>query len=159
MTNSNLHPDLPQQEKKPEQQEQAHDEQRQELRLNNQLTVIIELDSSAEGEPTLVVSKSIDISANGLRMIAPQAVPTDNILRCCIRDNATDRQFLLVTEVKWCKPYLPAAYPASSPTSASAETTDTATGDYWIGLSLFDSEGTDIVAWKNFIAQRVTESH
>lgn len=113
-------------------------EQRQEYRLNNELTVIIELDSSSEGEPTLVMSKSLDISANGLRVIAPQAVPTENILRCCIRAAASEHQFLLVTEVKWCRPYQ-------------------TQGDYLIGLSLFDSEGTDIVAWKEFIARSCTQ--
>ena len=112
----------------------AQIEQRQEYRLNNQLAVIIELDSSADQEPTLVISRSLDISANGLRAIAPSAIPTDNILRCCIRDAVSDQQFLLVTEVKWCRPH---------------ETT----GDYLIGLSLFDSEGTDILQWKEFIAR------
>jgi hypothetical protein len=118
--------------------EQRAQEQRQEYRLNNQLTVIIELDSPADSEPTLVVSTSIDISANGLRAISPQAVPTDNILRCCIRDAASDQQFLVVTEVKWCR--------------AHGEH-----GDFLIGLSLFDSTGTDIVEWKEFIAQRYAE--
>lgn len=111
----------------------AH-EQRQEYRLDNQLTVIIELDSSADNEPTLVISKSLDISANGLRVIAPHSVPIDNILRCCIRDDSRDCHFLVVTEVKWCRAY----------------GTD---GDYLIGLSLFDSEGTQIQQWKEFIAQ------
>ena len=109
-------------------------EQRQEFRLDNQLIVIIELDSSANGDPTLVITQSLDISANGLRVIATQAVATDIILRCCIRDADGNRQFLLVTEVKWCRP-------------------QAATGDYLLGLSLFDSEGTDIVAWKEYIAQ------
>ena len=108
-------------------------DQRQEYRLDNQLTVIIELDSSDTGEPTLVVSKSLDISANGLRAIAHEAVATDIILRCCIRDERNDRQFLLVSEVKWCRPH--------------------SEGDYLIGLSLFDSDGTDIVKWKEYIAQ------
>ena len=111
-----------------------NNDQRQEYRLDNQLTLIIELDSSANGEPTLVVSKSLDISANGLRAIAHDAVATDIILRCCIRDEASDLQFLLVTEVKWCRPHT--------------------NGDYLIGLSLFDSDGTDIVKWKEYIAQR-----
>lgn len=110
-------------------------DQRQEYRLDNQLTVIIELDSSANGEPTLVVSKSLDISANGLRVIAHEAVATDIILRCCIRDEQNDCQFLLVSEVKWCR-----AHEIAS--------------DYLIGLNLFDSEGTDIVKWKEYIAQR-----
>jgi len=109
-------------------------DQRQEYRLDNQLTVIIELGSSANGEPILVVSKSLDISANGMRVIASEAIETDIILRCCIRDAQNDRQFLLVTEVKWCRPH-------------------ESDGDYLIGLSLFDSDGTDIVQWKEFIAQ------
>jgi hypothetical protein len=115
-----------------------NNDQRQEFRLNNQLTVIVELDSSDTGEPTLVVTKTLDISANGMRVIANEPIATDIILRCCIRDANNDRQFLVVTEVKWCKPH------------------DTE-GDYLIGLSLFDSEGTDIVEWKEFIAQRVTD--
>ena len=109
-------------------------DQRQEYRLDNQLTVIIELGSSTAGEPILVVSKSLDISANGMRVIASEAIATDIILRCCIRDAQHDRQFLLVTEVKWCRPF-------------------ESEGDYLIGLSLFDSDGTDIVQWKEFIAQ------
>ncbi|HTF94642.1 MAG TPA: PilZ domain-containing protein [Cellvibrio sp.] len=113
-------------------------EQRQEFRLDNQLTVIIELDSSANGDPTLVVTHSLDISANGLRVIATQAVATDIILRCCIRDTENNHQFLLVTEVKWCRP-------------------QASTGDYLLGLSLFDSEGTDIVAWKEYIARQCTD--
>ena len=108
-------------------------DQRQELRLNNQLTVIVELDSSDTGEPTLVVTKTLDISANGMRVIASEPIATDIILRCCIRDAENDRQFLVVTEVKWCRPH---------------ETE----GDYLVGLSLFDSEGTNIVEWKEFIA-------
>ncbi len=112
-------------------------EQRQEYRLDNQLTVIIELDSYSNGDPTLVVTRSLDISANGLRVIATQAVATDIILRCCIQDGR-NRQFFLVTEVKWCRPQV-------------------ATGDYLLGLSLFDSEGTDIVAWKEYIARMCTD--
>lgn len=108
-------------------------DQRQEFRLDNQLSVIIELGSSDNGEPILVVSESLDISANGLRTIAHEAVAADIILRCCIRDEKNDRQFLLVAEVKWCQAYT--------------------NGDYLIGLSLFDSYGTDIVKWKEYIAQ------
>lgn len=109
-------------------------EQRQEFRLDNQLTVILELNSSTNGEPTLVITKSLDISANGLRVISSEAVETDIILRCCIRPADESRQFLLVTEVKWCS-------------------SQTDSGDYLLGLSLFDSEGTDIVAWKEYIGE------
>ena len=89
--------------------------------------------AAANGEPILVVSKSLDISANGLCVIANEVIATDIILRCCIRDPGSEHQFLLVTEVKWCRPHEDQ-------------------GDYLIGLSLFDSDGTDIVKWKEFIA-------
>ena len=92
------------------------------MHLKNTITVV---GAHAEGEVGRVITSGV---------IAPHAVPTDNILRCCIRDAESDRQFLVVTEVKWCRPY-------------------NAGGDYLIGLSLFDSEGTDIVEWKEFIAQ------
>jgi PilZ domain len=108
-------------------------EQRQELRLNNQLNVIIELGTEEKSEPVLAISQSLDISANGLRVIAHQAIPTECILRCVIRDPENDIQFLLITEVKWCRPY-------------------EVEGDYLIGLSLFDAEDTDIVEWKTYIA-------
>ena len=114
------------------------DELRQEYRLNNQLTVVLELGTRDDGEPILLVSQSLDISANGLRVIADRSVGGNSILRCCIRHPPTDTQFLLVGEVKWCMPH-------------------NEEGDYLIGLSLFESEGTDIVQWKEFIARSFDE--
>lgn len=111
---------------------------RQEYRLNNQLTVVLELGSLDNGEPILVVSQSLNISANGLRVIADRAVESDTILRCCIRHPPTDTQFLLVGEVKWSQP-------------------QDEHGDYLIGLSLFESDGTDILQWKEFIAREFEE--
>lgn len=113
---------------------EGNNDLRQEYRLNNQLTVVLELGSQDNGEPILLVSQSVDISANGLRVIADRAVDSDYILRCCIRHPPTDTQFLLVGEVKWCLP-------------------QEDEGDFLIGLSLFESDGTDILQWKEFIAQ------
>lgn len=113
---------------------QSDNDLRQEYRLNNQLTVVLELGTQDNGEPILLVSQSLDISANGLRVIADRAVDGNCILRCCIRHPPTDTQFLLVGEVKWCLPH-------------------NEEGESLIGLSLFESEGTDIVQWKEFIAQ------
>lgn len=113
---------------------QGENDMRQEYRLNDQLTVVLELGTQDNGEPILLVSQSLNISANGLRVIADRPVEGNCILRCCIRHTQTDRQFLLVGEVKWCMPY-------------------NDEGDSLIGLSLFESEGTDIMQWKEFIAQ------
>jgi hypothetical protein len=118
----------------PEPDFQGENDLRQEYRLNNQLTVVLELGTQDNGEPILLISQSLDISANGLRVIADRAVDGNCILRCCIRHPPSDTQFLLVGEVKWCLPYNEGS-------------------DSLIGLSLFESEGTDIVQWKEFIAQ------
>ena len=109
-------------------------EQRQEYRLNSQLTIFIELIAAVDKSPgTIVISKSLDISANGLRVISNSDIPTGNILNTCIQLENSDNRFILITEVKWSQPY-------------------ENNGEYLIGLSLFESENTDIQAWKEFIA-------
>lgn len=118
---------------------QGDNDLRQEYRLNNQLTVVLELGSLDNGDPILVVSQSLDISANGLRVVADRAVDSNTILHCCIRHTPTDTQFLLVGEVKWTQP-------------------QDEHGDYLIGLGLFESDGTDIAQWKEFIAREFEET-
>ena len=111
-------------------------EQRQEYRLNTQLTVFIELIAAIDTSPgTIVISKSLDISANGLRVISNSDIPVGNILNSCIQLDNSTRRFILITEVKWSRPY-------------------EVNGEYLIGLSLFESENTDIQAWKEFIAEQ-----
>lgn len=107
-----------------------NDEQRQEYRLPRALTVFIELGDSRR-EDILVASHSLDISANGLRVITDQELPEGSILRSCV--HTAEARFVLVTEVKWCSPWHNA-------------------GEYLVGLALFESEDTDIQAWKEFIA-------
>jgi hypothetical protein len=114
-------------------------ELRQEYRLNAQETVYLELNqSSADTSTSIVVSTSLDMSANGLRVIADQPLETGTILRSCVRLRATGAQFVLVCEVKWARPYGDA-------------------GEFLLGLSLYESEGSDILPWKEFIAQSCSE--
>lgn len=108
-----------------------NDEQRQEYRLPRALTVFIELGDGAKEEDILVASQSLDISANGLRVITDQELPEGSILRSSVC--TADTRFVLVTEVKWCSPW-------QNP------------GEYLVGLALFESEDTDIQQWKEFIA-------
>lgn len=111
------------------------DDQRQEYRLHNQLTVFIELCTDNSPEPTLVISHSLDISANGLRAICERDLPVGSILRSCIQTADAAQRFVLMTEVKWSQPWGEA-------------------GEFLLGLGLFESEATDIQAWKEFIAQQ-----
>lgn len=113
-------------------------DKRQEYRLNQQETVYIELTSSAPGDETpsdIVISNSVDISANGLRVITDRDLMPGSILRACVQFRDSSERFLLVTEVKWCRPH------------------DYA-GEYVVGLALFESEGTDIQRWKEIIGER-----
>lgn len=112
----------------------SDNDKRQEFRLENELTVFIELMSGDENNnSTIVVSKSLDISANGLRVIADRKLASGSILRTCVQLHDFASKFMLISEVKWAKPY------GNS-------------GEFLLGLSLFESEGTDIQQWKEFIA-------
>lgn len=109
------------------------DEQRQEYRLETQLTVFLEVSDGQDHEPIIVVSRSLDISANGLRIITDRELTPGSILRSCIQNQNATQQFTLVTEVKWLQPWQHS-------------------NEYLVGLALFESEDSNIVEWKEFIA-------
>lgn len=103
-------------------------EQRQESRLETQTTVFIETE-----ENTVVVSDSVDISANGLRVQIDQPLAVGSIHQVCIQLTKQPR-LQLVTEVKWCR-------------EANQG------GEYLLGLAIFESTGTDVQQWKTLIAR------
>ena len=110
------------------------EDQRQEYRLEIQLTVFLELGDAEDAEPMIVVSRSLDISANGLRIITDRELPAGSIVRACVQTQDIHQRFMLITEIKWAQAW-------QSP------------GEYLIGLALFESEDSDILEWKEFIAQ------
>lgn len=113
-------------------------DKRQEFRIENELTVFIELMSGDEhNNSTIVVSKSLDISANGLRVIADRKLASGSILRTCVQLHDFASKFMLISEVKWARPYNK--------------------GEFLLGLSLFESDDTDIQEWKEFIAMTCDE--
>lgn len=117
-----------------------NDELRQEYRFDTFLTVFIELVAADNDIPsTIVVSHTLDISANGLRVIADRELPVGSILQSCIQCNESGQRFILSTEVKWSVAYQQ-------------------WGEYLTGLSLFASENTDIQAWKEFINAQYIKS-
>lgn len=121
--------------------EERPDEQRQEYRLETQLTVFLELgderatDSEPEREPIIVISRSLDISANGLRIITDRALTQGSIVRSCIQTADLNTRFMLITEVKWARPWH-------------------TEGEFLVGLALFESEDSSIKEWKEFIAEQ-----
>ena len=110
------------------------EDQRQEYRLETQLTVFLELGDEVQNETSIVISRSLDISANGLRIITDRELIPGSILRSCVQTQEIDKRFMLITEVKWLQPW-------QNP------------GEFLVGLSLFESENSDIQEWKEFIAQ------
>ena len=110
------------------------EEQRQEYRLETQLTVFIELGDEQENQANIMISRSLDISANGLRVITDRELIPGSILRSCVQTQDIAKRFVLITEVKWIQPWQE-------------------TGEFLVGLALFDSESSNIQEWKGFIAQ------
>lgn len=118
-------------------------ELRQEYRLVTRETVYLE-EPQGDGPAALLVSNSLDMSANGLRVIADCPLPEGCILQTCVQLKTGER-FVLVCEVKWSRPYTEESDPTEESNPSS---------DYLLGLSLFESEGTDIQQWKEMIARR-----
>jgi len=111
------------------------EDQRQEYRLETQLTVFLELGDEANNETAIVISRSLDISANGLRIITDRELIPGSILRSCVQTQEIDKRFMLITEVKWLQPWQNS-------------------GEFLVGLALFESENSNIQEWKEFIAQQ-----
>jgi hypothetical protein len=114
---------------------------RQEHRLLAEETVFLQMESAAQDEglepssagPSILVSHSVDISANGLLMLVDTPLPLGSIHSVCVALLNPERRFQLIAEVKWLRPE----------------------GDQWrLGLSLFESDGSDITQWKHAIAER-----
>lgn len=112
----------------------AGDERRVEMRLRERATVFVErmaaeYDNSQPAD--IVICNSIDISANGLQVRLDRPIPAGTILRLCAQFE-DDAVLYVVGEVKWLR---------------------RETAQFCMGFELFDSEQTDIIAWKQLIAR------
>lgn len=108
----------------------ANPELRGEYRLGESFTVFLESPSSA-----LVITHSVDASANGIQIILDQPLPLQAIVRICLESHeAPHRRFLLSAEVTWAKQ---------------------SAGQHLVGLQLLESSDTDIIDWKEYIAGRL----
>jgi hypothetical protein len=111
-------------------------EKRQETRLTAQETLFLELSlpNAADQAPTMVVCNTIDISANGLQVAMDNTLPAGSIHQLGIELENPPQRFHLVGEVKWCRPH--------------------DSSGYLIGFALYESDDTDIEAWKQAMAER-----
>lgn len=113
-------------------------ERRSESRVDGRVTIFVErlaADYDGSRPASVIVCRSLDISANGLQVRMDQPVPVGAILRLCAQPPNGERSLYLVGEVRWVRIEGPL---------------------HCIGFSLYESEQTDIVAWKELIARHLT---
>jgi hypothetical protein len=113
-------------------------EKRSEYRLEDEFTVYIEIAAAPQNEQEesrLVISKTADISANGIQVIFDYPLHQNSILMLCIETHQGSL-FKLAGEVI---------------------RQEAAAGKTMIGFRLLDSDQTDIALWKNYIGTRLME--
>jgi len=111
---------------------------RSELRIAEQATIFIELQSSDfdnSSPANILICNSIDLSANGMQIQLDREVPIGSIFRLCVDFSDKYDAVYLVGEVKWIKQLQ---------------------DEFSMGFELFESEQTDIEAWKLMIAKRLS---
>lgn len=111
-----------------------NDNRRAHLRLGATLAVFVEVRSAdpVDGTPAEIVACSgVDLSAGGLQVELDRELPVGSILRLGADSHGDAPVMYVVGEVRWSRP-TPHGYAA--------------------GFAFFDSDGTDIIAWKRFIA-------
>lgn len=112
-------------------------ERRSEHRLGESVTILLEryaADYDSARPATIVVCHGLDISANGLQLVIDRPIAVGTILRLCAQFGSGREPLYVIGEVKWLRP--------------EADL-------HKIGLALYDSDDTDIVAWKELIARRL----
>lgn len=111
----------------------SHD-QRSEFRLTDAVAVFIETESSPDNNTNqrIAVSKTLDISANGLQIMIDSSLPLRSLLQLCLE--VGQERFYVIGEVMWIKQ----------------------DGDQFLaGFQLLESDHTDIQLWKEFICRQL----
>lgn len=114
---------------------------RAELRIGEEMVIFVETYSSPQGEArnsSVVISKTVDISANGVQVVMDKPVEVGSILQVCVEFRHEPYHYHLTGEVKWVA-------------GAGQEQ------EYLVGFQLLESEQTDIEAWKHRIAAMVLD--
>ena len=116
-----------------------HDNRRRDLRLAGTTTLFVEVraacpDGSHPAE--ILACRGLDLSAGGLQLLLDRPLVVGSILRIGADFGSGTPPLYVVAEVRWSRP----------------------AGDaHAAGLALFDSDGTDIVAWKKLVAERLAD--
>lgn len=111
------------------------DERREEARLNLGADIYIEVEAKEPGssKPGKVLScDAVDLSANGLQVLVDDPLTSGAIHTMIVELDADRGMFRLSAEVRWVKPH---------------------SEGYLTGLSLYESDGTEIIDWKLMVAR------
>ncbi len=112
-------------------------DQRQEYRLARQEVVFIEVvaaDPDTHRPAEILISHSVDISANGLQVTLDQPLPCHRILAIAIQLEEQPGPISLMAEVKWCQ-------------------TQPGNDQRWqVGLAILESDDTGLGNWKHLLA-------
>ncbi|HSC75712.1 MAG TPA: PilZ domain-containing protein [Pseudomonadales bacterium] len=109
---------------------------RSELRICKEVAVFVETHSSPAGDarsPNIIVSKTVDISANGLQIVMDKPAAPGSILQVCVEFTGHPTHYHLTGEVKWVA-------------KIGRE------NDFLVGFLLLESDQTDIEIWKHRVA-------
>lgn len=116
------------------------DNRRTEMRLTSPLAIFVEIRAADPAELTgaeIVACQVVDISANGIQVEMDQPPAIGSILRLGADPGQGGQVMYVVGEVRWVRP--------------------APVGGYGVGFAFFDSDGTDIIEWKHFIAARLRD--
>lgn len=111
------------------------DERREEARLNLGAEIFIEVEAQEPGTnkpATIIMCDAVDMSANGLQVLVDKELSTGAIHTLIVEVDESGDSFRLSAEVRWVKPHR---------------------DGHLIGLSLYDSDGTEIIDWKLAVAK------
>ena len=115
---------------------------RLEPRILSEITIFVETYSTPSGDqhlPNIVISKTLDLSANGVQVVMDHPVPVGSILQLGVDFGGQPPRFHLIGEVRWVRK-----------TENSRH--------FLVGFQLLDSDDCHIEAWKHKIASLLSNT-
>lgn len=112
----------------------SHQDRRATPRHLRNDAVAIQIQRPDEGEAILgkvLVTRTRDVSAEGLRIGVEESLEEGNLYDLCVDVQGHLKHFLLTAEVRWCRP--------------------DPEGGFEVGLQLLDGDGTDFAQWTAFL--------
>ena len=116
------------------------DEQRMHYRFGGSETFFIEYYNDGNQTPVkMLLCHSVDLSANGLKVRVSKDLPINAIYAISVETDALEAPLTLAGQVRW-------------------QTEIPGSDDFYYGIELLDSDGTDIVKWKLYVAQQLLKT-